>query len=263
VDQSIREACHEAIYEHCFLGDRIPADILLLGGDDLLVYTSAEAALPFAVSAARKFTEKTQRRFSTDPFFSDMLKGKGLTISLGIAYGRSHSPFSILLDQAEELLKSAKKAGASDPRSEEFFVPTYVDYHLTSHFNQVLVEDCRKNHLELPGQESLLLYQKPYCLEDIQALLEHARNLVRVKIPRTRLKRLGYAPSLGKTNATLECLKVYMRTRNKDHRLAIWQALGHFGCMGDTIPWRQEDSGDSRHYTTVLMDLIELTEFMV
>ena len=257
VDQAIRESCHEAIHESCSFTDKLPVDILLLGGDDLLVYLSAETAFPFAVGVAQKFARKTEERFSNHTFFADLLKGKGLTISSGIAYGKSYTPFSILLNQAEELLQSAKKAGSLDPRAGEFFSPSYIDYHFASYFNQVRVDACRKNHLQIYGQELLLLYQKPYSLEDAQALLDHARSLVAEGIPGTRLKRFGYAPSLGKVNATLECLKLYTRTR-KEHRLAIWEALDRFGCAGGSMPWKKQDS----HYTTALIDLMELTEFI-
>ena len=162
-----------------------------------------------------------------------------------------------MLHQAEELLKSAKQEGSLDSRSEDYFSPTYIDYHLSSHFNQINVNDCRKNHLVLQGARRLLLYQKPYSLRDAGALLEHAQDLIEKGIPRTRLKRFGHAPSLGKVNGTLECLKLYCRTRNEDQRMAIWAALDRFDCAGN-IPWKANPSYD----TTVLADLIELTEFM-
>jgi GGDEF domain-containing protein len=260
VDSSIREACHEALHENCpEVDSKIPADILLLGGDDLLVYLSAETALPFAISAARKFNEKTRDRFGDpgkDPFFKEILQNQGLSVSIGISYGRSHTPFSILLDQAEELLASAKKAG-SERADEGFCSPTFIDYHVSVHFNQLRVADSRRNHLTIKGEQPLLLYQKPYLLKDAEMLLEYARNLVSQKTPRSRLKRLGCTPSLGKVGGMIECMKVFARTRDEQQRMAIWKALDHFGCSG-SMPWR--DGLD--HDDTVLVDLMELTEFV-
>ncbi|MGA2404099.1 MAG: hypothetical protein ABSG91_20725, partial [Syntrophobacteraceae bacterium] len=268
VDESIRQACHEAIAENETFFDAdglarkgiLPVDILLLGGDDLLVYTTAEAAFPFAISAARIFWANTQKRFSEVPYFRDLLGGKGLTISFGIAFGKSHTPFSIMLDQAEELLKSAKKAGSSDSEADPgtYYAPTYIDYHLASYFNQVRVGDCRKDHLQIRGKEPLYLYRKPYSLNEAEALLEYAKRLVRDRIPRSRLKRFGFAPSLGKTNAMIEFLRLFVRTRNDQHRQTIWEILDRFGCAGEMMPWKKDDSG----LTTVLVDLIELTEFV-
>lgn len=268
VDESIRQACHEAIAGNETFSDTagdfgrkgtLPIDILLLGGDDLLVYTTAEAALPFAISAGRKFWKKTQARFSEDPYFRDLLGGKGLTISFGIAYGKSHTPFSIMLDQAEELLKSAKSAGSKDTEADSgtYFAPAYIDYHLASYFNQVRVDDCRRNHLQIRGKEQLFLYRKPYSLDDADALLKCATDLVSKRIPRSRLKRFGFAPSLGKTNAMIEFLRLFVGTRKHQHRQTIWEALDRFGCAGEMMPWKKSDSG----LTTILVDLIELTEF--
>ncbi|MCP4351099.1 MAG: hypothetical protein GY795_37010 [Desulfobacterales bacterium] len=265
VDNAIREACHEALYEIFIKNvnkkpEILGADILLLGGDDLIVYLTAESAFPFAIRAAKIFNEKTKQKFATPrgSFFEKKLKSRGLTISLGIAYGKSHTPFSILLNQAEELLKSAKKEGSKDKRSEKYYAPAYIDYHLSTIFNQIHVSDCRANHLELSRDngKNIKLYQRPYSLEDAEAILKYAKALVKKGIPKTRLRRLGYAPSLGKVNGTLECLKLYTRTKKGEQRLAIWDALEHFGCIKN-IPWNE----DTDPYTTVLVDLIELAEF--
>lgn len=267
VDSSIRKACHEALYETFetfFKGpkkkpDIIPAEILLLGGDDLLVYLTAEGALPFAIKVAKKFNEETKKEFARSPFFKEKLEGKGLTISLGIAYGKSHTPFAILLDQAEELLRLAKKKGSQDKRTGDFYMPTYIDYHFSSNFNQISIKDCRTIHMEIKKDKPIRLYQKPYSLEDAEALLEHGRNLREIGIPKTRLNRLGNAPTLGKINGTLECLKLYTRTSanpQRNQRKAIWDALARFDCITN-MPWKDEGSFDS----TMLVDLIELAGF--
>ncbi|MBW2135659.1 MAG: hypothetical protein JRG72_10625 [Deltaproteobacteria bacterium] len=259
VDRAIRQACHEALAAHCpERQGKIPADILLLGGDDLLVYLSADTALPFALDVAQKFNEKTQHEFSQDRFFKELLQNQGLTVSLGIAYGRSHTPFRIMFNQAEELLKSAKRAGSEDDRAQGYFSPTYIDYHFSSYFNQVKVENCRQQHLQLQAAKLLRLYQKPYSLEDARKLLDYARSLNQIGIPRTRLKRLGQIPALGKLNGTLEFLKFYVRTRQDEHKRAIYEALDYFGCAQENIPWKETDT----ECTTVLGDLIELTEFI-
>ncbi|MDM8525794.1 hypothetical protein QUF80_20675 [Desulfococcaceae bacterium HSG8] len=269
VDTSVREACHESLYTNCKpVKDKIPANILLLGGDDLMVYLSADTAFPFALDAARIFEEKTKEKFAGNSFFSELLEGEGLTISLGIAYGKSHTPFPIMFSQSEELLKSAKKAGSQDEKRGEYYAPAYIDFHLSSSYNQIKVSDSRKNHLLLHGATDVKLYQKPYSLTDARVLMEHARNLIEAGIPNTRLKRFGYAPSLGKNNGSLECIKLYARS-GIEQRLVIRDALKRFGCLRD-IPWKkpEQEKGDNKHkdkedpHTTVLSDIIELVGFM-
>lgn len=267
VDTSIKEACFEALFEVCFQNANnppttIPAEILMLGGDDLLVYLTADTAFPFAIQVAEKFSTLTRKKMeasSEGAFFLERSEGKGLCISLGIAFGKSHTPFSILLEQSEELLASAKKAGSDNPEAEKFYTPTYIDYHFATSFNQIQVVDCRINHLEIYGKlgrKSIKLYRKPYSLIDAKALWNSACNLVQMGIANTRLNRMGYAPSLGKMNGTLECLKLYTRTRAEDQRLAIWDALARFDCIRN-MPWNEGDLED----TTVLVDLMELVGF--
>jgi len=259
VDTAVRDACYETIKNLCPPDNgKIPADILLLGGDDLLVYITADKALPFAIRAARLFNEKTTVALAENASVKNLLGESGITISLGIAFGKSHTPFGIMLDQAEELLHSAKKAGAKDIGTDTGNVPTYIDYHLTSYFNQINVADCREVHLTMPGGISpTRLFQKPYSLEGLERLWEHAEQWVSAGIPQNRLKRFGTAPSLGKFKGSLDFLKAYVRTE-EHHRKLVDKTLEFFGCAGPHIPWRTEE----QYYSTMLVDLIELTEFI-
>ena len=262
VDSAIHEACYDAISKHCLVDEReAAADILLLGGDDLLVYLSADRAIPFAIDVAECFNKKTTDAMSKDLFFSKLLGHRGLSVSLGVVFGKSHTPFSIMLDQAEEMLVSAKKAGASDDRAGDNFSPAYIDYHFSPRFNQVHVEDCRSAHLVLHHHELAYLYDKPYSLEDMKVLSEFAAMLVNADVPRSRLKRLGYAPATGRLNATLECIKLIKRSK-KEHQDIMVKALTHFSCYGDAIPWKNKTSDGKSYYTTSLVDLVELTEFV-
>lgn len=261
VDRSLKDACHEGLAAHCQLRTgpegigKVPADILLLGGDDLLVYLAADLALPFALAAARGFTEKTQTRLEAKPFFRDLFQGQGLTLSFGIAIGKSHTPFTILLEQAEELLKSAKKAGGANRTG--FSIPlTYLDYHFTSYFNQLRVADCRDLHMHLAAAKPLQLTAKPYNLDEAQALWDHARSLAQSDIPRSRLHALGVAPTRGKMTATLDCLSIWGRTRNSEQRHLLRETLDRFGGDPFIVPWR--DGGTA--FTTQLIDLLELVE---
>ncbi len=268
VENSIRNACHNAVYETFFDGKKsqpavLPAEILLLGGDDLLVYLTAESAFPFAIKIDKKFNMETAKIFSGSPFFSELLAGKGLTISLGIAYGKTHTPFSLLLDQAEELLHLAKKKGSQNTDPESYYVPAYIDYHLSTNFNQISVKDSRTDHMEIFRSKTeddikitkiIRLYQRPYSLEDAEALLEHAEILKNSDIPGSRLNRMGNAPAMGMVDGTVEFLNLY--TRAKNTREAVGNALARFDCF-TKLPWKVESFGES----TALVDVIELAGF--
>ncbi len=265
VDQAIKDACHEALYETFFNGfdakdeGTFPADILLLGGDDLVVYMTAEAAFPFSIAVAEKFSRITEEIFKTSeyPFFRDKMDNQGMTISLGIAYGKSNTPFSIMMSQAGELLKQAKKSGSRDSRTTKYYSPSYIDYHLATAFNRLDVKGCRDDFLELPGTRKIRLYRKPYSCEDARALLGFAVKIKNSGIPGTRLKRFGYAPTLGRVNGSLECLKLYTRARQGPQRVSIMEALEYFGCARQ-MPWNDESD---QYISTVLSDLVEIAEF--
>ncbi len=274
VDTAIREACYEALVRHCLPSSQvptlIPALILMLGGDDLLVYTTADVALPVAMDAARLFEEKTRAAFSTEAFFQKKLSGQGLTISLGVAFGRSNTPFSMLLNQAEELLKSAKLKGSLDERSSKGYTPSYIDYHFAAQYNHVRALDCRKEQqvlkVQRPGGASHALYltSRPYALEDMKKLWNQAKAIAGLGIPRSRLKRFAMAPSRGWVNANLEFYTLLSRIKEKENdptcyrKYIMWKTLESFGCRLGQAPWIQE----GQDWRTVLTDLIELCELM-
>lgn len=261
VDSAVREACHEALAE-AGVGTDGMADILLLGGDDLLVCLNADAAIRFTMLTAKKFEEKTCAMFGKDKSKAPKkLEGKGLTISFGIVFSKSHTPFSILLDQAEQLLKSAKKAGSEDKRSHDYYAPSYVDFHFFSRYNQISVADSRDKYLQIRNDQNELqavLHQRPYSMEGIKALHGYATDLIDAGIPRSRLKRLARAPFLGVMNGTLECLQLIGRTKSNLQKKVLWDALDAFKC-GETVPWK--DIGTETK-DTMLVDLLELVEFL-
>lgn len=257
VDTCIREACYEALHEQ-LSNSGTRADILLLGGDDLLVCMSADAAFPFAISVANKFHQKTKERFRGNEIAAPGTRVEGVTLSLGIAFGKSHTPFFVLLDQAEELLRSAKMGGAFDVQANESYVPAYIDFHDTSQFNQVHVRDSRQRFLtRKERQHEMRFHCRPYSIESAQKLLQHAQAIVRSDLPRSRCTRLGQAPFLGKTNGTIECLKLIGRAKEYE-RQVLMDALADFDCV-TTLPWR---SPEEAVCSTALVDLIELSELM-
>lgn len=203
VDSAIRDACYEAMSLHCCppREGKIAADILLLGGDDLIVYVAADIAMAFAIDVAQLF-EKTVKGILLSSkereFFRKTLGDKGLSLSIGIAYGRSHTPISIMIAQAEELLKSAKKKGASLSETGTY-IPSCIDFHFTSHFNQARVADSREHHLTLSSSQGkeVRLYGGPYTLKEAESLLTQADTLIRKQIPTSKLHQLGNAPPQG------------------------------------------------------------------
>jgi len=271
IENAIKESCFEALYEtytdiYQHPLSSFPGEILMLGGDDLIVYLTADMAFPFALGVASRFQQKTKDAFDCNEgaFFKELTGGEGITISLGIAYGKVNTPISMLLNQAESLLQSAKTAG-SKVQTNPHFVPTYIDFHISTLFNQVDISQCRQQYLQLSHapksdatEKPLYLYQKPYAIDDAQKLYNHAKQLSQV-IPGTRLKRFGVAPTLGKVNGILETLKLYTNTPKGTPRQAVWDAFNAFDCI-QNMPWKISDNEKSQ--STMIVDLVELAGFI-
>lgn len=110
VDGAVYEAVCQAIQTHLPVekwnqsGSKnlFPFDLLLLGGDDVLMVTPASVAMDVALAIAKRFHKLT---------------GKQHTLSVGVVLAPVKYPFGQLEDLSEETLKFAKTEGAR--RSEE------------------------------------------------------------------------------------------------------------------------------------------------
>ena len=218
VDGSIRDACFEALEAVCGpeieaargaagKGEKpgpLPADILLLGGDDLLVLLPADAALDFAVKATAAFERLTRERIADlspdgkpGRFFDDKLTGRGMTVSCGIALAPARYPFYLLLHLAEELLKSAKTGGSAEVQrlikevkisreDGEYWAPAYLDFHL--------IAGAATADLDVVREEDYLVKTKhhrtlrPYSRDRLEKLLNAVQRLQQAHLPRSKLQ---------------------------------------------------------------------------
>jgi hypothetical protein len=267
VDDSVRTACHEALERAC--ADEIervraawdeggkvqplPADILLLGGDDLMVLLPAERALPFALHATAGFerlTAEAVRYLPAGPardFFDGVLQGRGLTLSCGVALGPASYPFHLLFDLAEALLKSAKKGGSADPTRNEFWAPPYIDFHLiTGAASDTLGPVRKQDYLaESPRPRTL----RPYRRDRLEALQGAAARLARGRLPRGKQHELFEAAlTPSPARAARRAREVFSRCK-PDERQALWLALADLAPV-ETFPWHPDGS-------TALADLVE------
>ena len=168
VDQSIQEACFAAlshvsqkevanVQQSLKAGrpfESLPADILLLGGDDLLVAVPADRALNFALTVTETFERLTREKIDrlqdkeTRQFFCDRLGERGFTISCGVAIAKSNYPFYLLLDLAEQLLKNAKQKDSHYLRS-EMEGDARIDFHVVAGANSYALDQVRKDSYQV------------------------------------------------------------------------------------------------------------------
>lgn len=264
VDQAIRQATYHALMkEFSFYKKtlRFPADILLLGGDDLVAVLPAYCALPFASCVSEEFEQITAEKIKEwnlkrpDSVFRD-LNGRGFTISIGIAVSKPSYPFRILLEQAEALLKLAKKKGSADPEVRAGYVPSYIDYHITLQSSKTDVSTIRDTSYlnKVTADTFCNATMRPLSRKQLNALIEQARLLKDNDFPRTKLHRLYEASFSSYSQAQLGTIEIYSRLKN-DERKLLHQALESFNCF-TCLPWNAEKK-------TMIPDLVDAIELFM
>jgi hypothetical protein len=274
VDDSIREACYHALTQVCApeiaaireeqSNGPLPADILLLGGDDLLVLLPADLALDFAMLVTEEFESQTRQRIAALPegsarrFFQER-QVERMTISCGVALATASYPFYLLLDLAEELLRNAKKAGSRDPSTGKYYAPATIDFHLVVGPQGADLATVREIDYLVGVRDNWTRTLRPYSVEKLKKLKEGAQRIQSVRTPRSKLHDL-WAASLDPRipRAEARCRELFSRLRERpgrQERQALWQALRELG-MGEDFPWCPH--GDAK--ATALADLVEAVD---
>jgi len=244
VDQAVFHAVLKAITEHLQPKKEdqyFPFDILMLGGDDLVMVTTAEKALETAMSIAETFKEFTAEKL-----------GEPLTISVGVAIAHAKFPFGNFLKLTEDLLKFAKKRGKG-----------LINFQVVSSSNSLnFSEDYNKvfKHKEDMIKETRKFVRtlRPYNTQTLKKLIEQLRILKKSGFPRNKLQALREAVFLDYAHSTLTGVSVYSRL--KEQRVAL---KGIFEAVANTdgdipIVWFEKDDS----YYTPFLDVAELYDFI-
>ncbi len=245
VDESIREACftalsqifhseideiRQALEQRCF--KPLAADILLLGGDDLLVAVPADRALDFALLVTKAFERLTQEKIAALPdaktrqFFQDRLGDRGFTISCGVAIAKSTYPFYLSLDLAEQLLKNAKRqdSHSSQPTTQG---ATRIDFHVVAGANSHALTRVRKEDYQVSTHAERTL--RPLSRTQLEKLRTSVRELRNAAFPRSKLHELGEAAlTPNTTQADWRIRDIFVRCQHgqeRSQRRALWQAV--------------------------------------
>lgn len=286
VDGSLREACYASLkhvlarecewLRKCLAEEKtagpLPADILLLGGDDLLVLLPADRALEFAWLTSNTFTALTKERLADAPmhvqsFFAQRgLVERGLTISCGVAIGPARYPFYLLLELAEDLLRSAKAAGSSDSGRTDYWAPTYIDFHQLAGSESPELAAIREEDYLVQTECPRTL--RPYRSDQLATLREAAMLLRSASIPHSKLHDLFEAALEPRpVLAELRARELFGRLRQagqRSEREALWDGLTMLRSVSP-YPWTAEvrEPHGLVSRKTALADLIEAHELFV
>lgn len=262
VDKSIREACFTALSQVCELEvgnvqealkkqkpfKSLPADILLLGGDDLLVALPADRALDFALKATEMFERLTQEKIKAlkdekaQEFFRVQLDNQGFTISCGVAIAKSNYPFYLLLDLAEELLKNAKRKDSHYSQPAEHGA-SRIDFHVVVGANSYALKQVREKTYQITDNASTPRTLRPLSCPQLEKLRVSVQTLRKSGFPHSKLHELQEAAlSSLWLQASWRIQEIFARCQhgqNRPQRRALWESIDNMrpGGYSFDFPW--------------------------
>jgi hypothetical protein len=209
--------------------------LLMLGGDDLLLVCAASHALPFLLAYAKALAD------------FPLADGTPLTIGAGVAIAKDTFPLYRLHAIAETLADSAKQRYRANPQ-----LGSVLDWHITT--NTWVDDPMAERRMEnlAPGA---ILSGRPYPVlnqtdeTSLETLVRSTQSLIATpNLARSQLRSLVEAMREGKALGELAWQELPNNTR---------QAL--ITALGRTSPW-QAHGGDER--VSDIADRVEIYELL-
>ncbi|MFB1490235.1 MULTISPECIES: hypothetical protein [unclassified Thiocapsa] len=235
-----------------------PYEILMLGGDDLLLACRADRALDFA----RAYAEELTRYRLAD--------GQPLTVAIGVAIAQKTYPLHRLHELAEELASSAKRLYRALPDDEESSV---IDWQVVTQSWFADVAEARRQSERIRYQvndqsETLLLTGRPYRVlgpGGLDGLLDAVQELDRKGRQQPQGARTGDDTN-DEDKAARSPLRA-LRTACEQGRLMAEMAFARLrpetrACLGwekDEL-WKSVSVDHSPVYLNRALDIIGLRE---
>ncbi|HZS75773.1 MAG TPA: hypothetical protein VFA41_04105 [Ktedonobacteraceae bacterium] len=275
VDTAIYQAMSQAVVRHLPIvrGENkdeymFPFDILLIGGDDVMVVTPANVAIDVALTLATEFHEATNKQH---------------TLSIAVIISPIKYPFGLLHELAETTLKRAKKEAAEREnkaqergKREEFDMSTInfvVVAGNTGHdFNKVMEPLSRENKDEGTKFYATL---RPYSVEELEELREAIRIGKERDLGHTKLHQLREAVmKKNLTTSVSDARAVLTNWKEKQWQHVysyVYQVASRYGKQHKIhekpvsglprmrFPWFEDGEGV---YRSPLLDFAELYDFI-
>lgn len=229
---AVRSALVKAINE-VFAQAPASYQLLMLGGDDLLLACAARYAFPFVCAYTRELKD------------IPLVDNEPLSIGVGVAIAKHSFPFYRLHAMAETLADSAKRRFRAEPA-----LGSVVDWHITS---SSWVSDPIAERRADSLTANAILSGKPYPIlgskGSLEALLGAAERVSRSSVARSQLRTLVQMMRQGATLGELAWMEMPDSTRAILHDI-----LNSFHQEG---LFRQ---APENFRSSVLPDLVEICE---
>ncbi len=279
IDQAVYWTMCEVISDHLPVeGWVFPFDILLIGGDDIVLVTPAAQAMPVAYALAERFYALTNGEAQQD----DKEEEEKNTLSASVVLAPTNYPFSLLLNLAEDTLKFAKKDGSKIVEKKEGkYEKTRVNFLVVSgstsqSFGKVYDMLRRKKDKKSP--HPFYATMRPYTLEQLKFLLTMLQEGSRLALGRSKLHQLREAVlQLNLSTSVTESLAVVRSWKREERDFVVkkvystergyplyqWDEqnpAANFPVV--TFPWLVDKEKDTKRHSTLLLDFVELYDFV-
>ena len=220
--------------------------IILAGGDDLIIAVPAQKAISVAIDFCEEFNKQ----------FYDQKEDDRVTTSAAVILCHDTMPIKNILESAEGLLKNAKSKGAKEEKN-----ISYIDYLVTSGSalgDPISIRNNELKEYEFNGRISLTM--RPYSIERLKKIIYFIKKLKEIDFPKNKLITLYGSLFNGYSQAIIESL--YLLTRLKKHNDPAQYDLiidikDSFEL--ELFPWNKIET---KNYQTPFIDMIELYEFI-
>ncbi len=278
-----------------------PFDVLLLGGDDIVIVVPAEKAMTIAHTIATTFHDLTRDKFAEvrkkqKEWFGDR---DAVTLSLGVTIAPVKYPFRPQLDMAETAMKEAKKTASKskifkDRLAQKLgYKDTAINFMtIIGNSNQynTVIKSLKNDGLTVSGTSARVeATLRPYTPEMLEYLLGAIIKGHRIPLARTKLHQISEAVMhLNLTTSVSDSLAILINWREKERNPfidimygmeEIWKKAGQdiipthpFQHALPLFPWLspwEEDFVDKddknkrrKIYQTFLLDYEELYNFV-
>lgn len=264
------EAAAEALAQ-CFPRPRptdngkpiVPFEIVIMGGDDLVLLVAADKALDVATAYCQAFKQLTTKK---------MAGSRTVTASAGVVLAHASQPILFLEQRANELLRLAKQTPQSRYEGA-------VDFLVVSTATLNPISRIRREEGYEDQDHGLRRTLRPYPASQLRTLLDWACKLKfgittgmpaeetgdegqgdpeQRGFPRNKLNALYDAVFHSREQAAFATAQMLCHLGKWQKELLL-RFLGDFGCT-QPPPWTSTTSNDPP--STVLADLVEIYDFI-
>lgn len=253
----------------------LPIVPVLIGGDDVILITPAQVALPAAARLCVAFGEEIASRLDA-AVSAQSLRFEGeapqVTMSAGVALAKASHPIFALRELAEDLQVSAKRQSADLRRLGLGQQPT-LDFRVISSSSANTWDQVRKRELRLPIEDPLLrrwATARPYPCRRIDGLnrptwpvIEEAIHSLRAGgFPRNKLQlwQTILQSDYSTERSLLEVRLLHSRL-SPSHRELISDVAGRLA-ISDPLDLFLTDPLQPINEITPLPDIVELYDFL-